>query len=368
MQRALDGEGVARLDRFLNAGAEARRLFVDHMDMHAHLYWDRRLSPPALDRGKDRIGDASPPTPASAPPVLGFLGDIARWGENLPGMRVFSWMLVGFVGMLVGLPAVFAILAVLGFSNRPAAEDRPAAQLVATTNCRWSDAAAVISAGSQLPPGKRIDLAAGVAQIVFHRGAVVTLFGPSVFEILSDNSARLSLGKLTARVETESSHGFAVHTPAMTVVDLGTECGVFVPREGVEEVHVFSGQVKVELTAGNWSGAAASKPGNAALPGARSDGLPVFLLAAKEALRVDASQRTVARQAAAWEAFASASDGREAFPLVGTGVGVDLGRPDPHWWVADVSDEANFTPRPAVGAEFWRGARRALATRDSGFR
>ena len=280
-------------------------------------------------------------------PTLGFLGNLVQWGESLPGMPMFLWMVAGFVGILVGLPVIMVILSVLGFANRPAA------RLVATTNCRWTDAAAVILSGSDLRPGQKIDLAAGEAQIVFHRGAVVTLFGPGTLEVLSDNSAKLLVGKLTARAETHNSHGFAVSTPAIALVDLGTEFGVLVSPDGVDEVHVLRGKVQAKLAAGNWSEADAggsSNPQGNASSGKQNLDPSAILLVANEALRVDANQHTVARQATAWEQFIPAVDDRETFPLWDTGVGVDCGQSDPHWWITAVSGDAKFTPRRAVAA------------------
>ena len=225
---------MAELDALLRDDPAAQLHYRQYISLDVALAWkfvDRSFQP-----------QAAPPRP----PALGFLGDLFRWGENLPGMRMFSWMLAGFLGMLLGLPTIMAILAVLGPAKQPAA------RLVATSNCRWSDAAAALPAGNDLRPGQRIDLEAGEAQIAFARGGGVTLLGPGAVEVLSDSGARLLVGKLTVRAETENSHGFAVCTPAMTLVDLGTEFGVFVPGDGVEEVHVFRGQVRAELGSGGW--------------------------------------------------------------------------------------------------------------------
>ena len=146
----------------------------------------------------------------------------------------------------MGLPAILAIIAALGVG------ERPAAQLVATSNCRWADAATAIPAGGNLQPGQRIDLAAGEARIAFRRGAVVALRGPGVMEVLSDRGARLLVGALTAKAEGEQARGFTVQTPTMKLTDLGTEFGVRVQRDGIQEVHVFRGRVEANLGPGGW--------------------------------------------------------------------------------------------------------------------
>lgn len=317
---AIDGrlseQQGGRLQQLLTGSEAARRHYVMTMRLSAAL---RSIA------GRSAVKP-------SAPPSFGFLGDIARWGENLPGMRMFVWALAGFVAMLVGLPTIVAILAVLGLVNQPAA------RLVATKNCRWSDAAAAIPCGSSLWPGQRIELAAGTARIDFRRGAVVTLLAPAAIEVQSDSAVRILAGALTARAETKRSHGFVVHTPAMTLVDLGTEFGVLFPLDGVEEVDVLCGRVRAELAPRRWSEV-----------GDKSQAAPAsaILLTANQAMRVDEKSRTVARQEVAWEQFASI-DGREPFPLAGTGVDMDPGQPDPHWWITDVDRQADFTPRPAL--------------------
>jgi hypothetical protein len=296
----IGAEDMARLNALLADSREALEAYVQLMSIHAMLQWRAGLGDAAAKR--------PPPQASTRTVVLGFLGDISQWGKNVPGMRMFCWMIAGFVGMLVGLPTILAIMATFGFYNRPVA------QLAAAVDCQWTNTAAVIPVGSELWPGQKIDLTAGEAQIVFARGAVVTMRGPGVLEVQSNNSARLLVGKLTARAETKSSHGFAVHTPAMTLTDQGTEFGVLVPRDGVEEVHVFRGQVQAELAAGDWSAAGAvANARDHAPPGAQIPSPSVFLLSASQAIRVDVNRRTVAQQAASWDQFAPATFPR---PLV----------------------------------------------------
>jgi hypothetical protein len=170
---------------------------------------------------------------------LGFLGNLVQWGENLPGTRMFFWAIAGLVGMLVGVPTIVAIFFVLGYVNRPAA------QLVAAKNCRWTHEATAIAIGSQLRPGQKIELAAGEAQIVFARGAVVTVRGASVLNIESDSCARLVVGNVSAKAETERSHGFTLRLPTTSVVDLGTEFHVQAAADGHSRVDVTAGAVEI---------------------------------------------------------------------------------------------------------------------------
>ena len=216
------------MDELEGENQSARRNLAQTLQTSGGL--GNRAVAPELD-----FGTIVPPST----PTLGFLGDVVRWGENLLGMRMFVWMLAGFVGMLVGLPTIMAILPVLGFANRPAA------QLVAATNCRWTDAAAAIPFGGDLRPGQKIDLAAGEIKIAFARGAVLTVRGPSVLEIESAACARLVVGSVSARAESARSHGFTLRLPTASVVDLGTEFHVQTAVDGHSRVDVSVGAVEI---------------------------------------------------------------------------------------------------------------------------
>ena len=99
--------------------------------------------------------------------------------------------------------------------------------------------------------GDRFHVASGLMQITYGTGAKVILQGPCTYEIDSDRSGFLAVGRLTARVEKGSgiwdlgsgkahpsafslqpSALFAVRTPTAVVTDLGTEFGVEVEKSG----------------------------------------------------------------------------------------------------------------------------------------
>ncbi len=107
-------------------------------------------------------------------------------------------------------------------------------------------------------------------EITYQTGAKVILEGPCTYEVDSSRGGYLSLGKLTARVETRGEGGrgkaeeagnsksevrnpkspfllppspFVVKTPTAIVTDLGTEFGVEVEKGGITQVTVFVGEV-----------------------------------------------------------------------------------------------------------------------------
>ena len=115
-------------------------------------------------------------------------------------------------------------------------------------------------------------------EITYDTGAKVILQGPCTYEVDSDRSGYLAVGRLTARVEKGSgirdqgsgaihpsafslqpsafslqpSALFAVRTPTAVVTDLGTEFGVEVEESGATRSHVFQGSVEL-VASGQWS-------------------------------------------------------------------------------------------------------------------
>lgn len=89
-----------------------------------------------------------------------------------------------------------------------------------------------------------LELEVGIVRLDFTNGAMVTLQGPAMFEIIDGERTRLDSGILTASIP-ESAVGFEVLTPAIDVVDLGTAFGVSVGTDGETDVCVFEGEVEV---------------------------------------------------------------------------------------------------------------------------
>ena len=252
----------AEFESLLRNSGEVRRMYADCIELAVNL---PRMAA-TFDAGDDG-GDVlvEPPVPqfpgggAASPassPAAGLFGDLLRWGENLPGMRMFVWLLAGFVGMLVGLPVILALLAALGLSSRPAtppAAVAPAAFVarLAAADCQWVDPESALGEGALLIPGQKLELASGRVDIVFQSGAKVKLHGPTIFEIRSANSGFLTIGRLTARADTPESHGFTVHSRTAATVDLGTEFNVVASEDGHSQIGVVEGAVEVQLANGS---------------------------------------------------------------------------------------------------------------------
>jgi hypothetical protein len=129
----------------------------------------------------------------------------------------------------------------------------------------WGKRSAAPPQNSLLNLGDRLVLRSGLLEITYDTGAKVILQGPVQYEVDSVAGGFLSLGKLTAKLDSESeishlksqisnqkseirNHTFAVRTPTAVVTDLGTEFGVEVDKAGRTTSHVFRGKVNVQAT------------------------------------------------------------------------------------------------------------------------
>jgi hypothetical protein len=120
------------------------------------------------------------------------------------------------------------------------------AKITATRNCLWQEHTSGVGFGSRLHPGQRLELAAGLVEIMFDDGAAVVLEGPATFDVRARGQAQLHEGRLAAVVP-QRAQGFQVTTSRVNVIDLGTEFGLMAEPEGATEVHVFNGLVKAQL-------------------------------------------------------------------------------------------------------------------------
>ncbi len=114
-------------------------------------------------------------------------------------------------------------------------------------DAQWAAPADAHAQGEALEPGW-LHLRSGIVQVEFYNGVRLVCAGPIDVHLLSGKAAVLDAGRLSAEVP-RLARGFAIRTPRLTVVDLGTAFGLAV--DGVhEEVHVFTGRVTLQTIAG----------------------------------------------------------------------------------------------------------------------
>ncbi len=144
-------------------------------------------------------------------------------------------------------------------AQRASAEPKPeyAGRISGTADCHWADPQNAPHT-TAVPLGDKYVLNSGLMEITYRTGARVILEGPCTYEVESANGGFLSLGKLTARVESAKPEAanpksqipnakFVVRTPTAIVTDLGTEFGIVVGKHGDVATHVLEGAVDLRV-------------------------------------------------------------------------------------------------------------------------
>ena len=134
------------------------------------------------------------------------------------------------------------------------------AWIVNAQDCQW---AAGLEPTGDLHAGSQLRIDRGLLKLRFRSGAQVVIEGPAEIELLSSNAARMTQGRLTARVP-ESAIGFKILSPQGEIADLGTEFGVSVADDGATKVLVYEGEVEARL-AGRADPPASIKQGHKAV-------------------------------------------------------------------------------------------------------
>ncbi len=118
-------------------------------------------------------------------------------------------------------------MAEAGYSRRTKSSPR---SRKSSTACGQPGAPSCITA-SCLPKGDSVALASGMAKVTYDCGAEVVLQGPCEFWLQSSMMGYLTSGRITANVP-RRAFSFAILSPQVDLVDLGTSFGVEVGANG----------------------------------------------------------------------------------------------------------------------------------------
>jgi hypothetical protein len=373
-QGALSDEQSRRLASILRENSQARRDYLEYMDVHAALQWEIGSRAQITEISRHfRKELRSEVAKRSRSPVLGFLDRARQIGGESPLATALMWMVMAILLSGTLLTAVFICMMIFGIKppvgqqavakngeqgagnmKQQAPSSSPVARLIRLVDCNWESGAAPPATGDDLAPGRKLALKSGLAEIIFQGGAKTVLEGPATLEINSRTAAFLRQGKFTVTVENPLARGFAVYTPGMKYTDLGTEFGVMVAQSGEQEVHVFRGKVQAEVVRDE---GASEKQGDAESPSSpphQASPPPAVILSANEAIHVAApspangEERQVRRIASDEKRFFRAIPSPTGVPLFGTGVGLKRGAADPHWEITKISTDDKFKPQSAV--------------------
>lgn len=171
----------------------------------------------------------APPAPAQAAPE--------------PKVIPYQPSLFRFAATVACLAASIIVLALL--APKPKLLPIPLATVAGVQNAVWGDSQAIATGGRLV--NTEYVLQAGRAELVLDGGAMVFVEAPAAFKLLDENRMRLTHGAAFADVP-EVAHGFQIATPLMDIVDLGTNFGVEVDRNGVATALVFDGEIAVGAT------------------------------------------------------------------------------------------------------------------------
>ncbi|MBI1375075.1 MAG: hypothetical protein GC159_20340 [Phycisphaera sp.] len=237
-----------RLMDLVIVDADVRARYLDIMDVHAMLTWERSsqsqgdLPTPETDVIEAESIPVAKLAPASPPGSLDRNADRYVRPLRIPGFRRYAVA----ASLLLAMGVTFALVRqshrdMKSRDASPAAYDPAVATITNVHGAEWDAENTLTDLGSTLPTG-RLRLRSGSAELVMRSTAAMTLLGPADVELIGPNRCRLTKGRIVAQVP-EMAHGFTVETPTSIVTDLGTHFGVEVDETGAVEVHVFRGLV-----------------------------------------------------------------------------------------------------------------------------
>lgn len=343
VDKKLDAESAEKLAELLRAEPSARKLYAEYLSVASALRARYALGTqdsnlPGVNSEDDPLGHAGCPSLfpqlESATPPVSKPSSVTRIAIPRLAGRTSSLRKLSLASAILAVALVFyGTFALLSMGLRPdrlwkrASEPAvavkplpPAAFLTADDRAVWGDQTK--DGGKSLRPGQKLELARGLAEITFASGAKVDLQGPATLTIEDRDMAALEVGKLTAHVP-EEAIGFAVQTPSMLVVDLGTDFGVEVAGLGDDQVHVFKGQVELKFRS----------------PGSDVETQEPVRLHAGQALTIDKSGKKIESLASDSGRFYSAAEPEARIDLpVGEAyvTAVKLSRPVVYWRFEEV--------------------------------
>lgn len=185
---------------------------------------------------------------AALPGAIGEKGTLDEFRtDSSPKRQWMRWLPTAAAAvLLIGAIVNSVMWSEKGVQNNPA-EPQIVAQFGELKDCRWVDSDTRIEPGDEIQVGRRIELSSGSAEVLFQTGARLTLVGPAIIELRSENSGFLTLGEVSLVAETPESKGFTIETPISKFIDIGTAFTATVSPDGLSRLEVTEGEVDVVL-------------------------------------------------------------------------------------------------------------------------
>jgi hypothetical protein len=233
----LDEAGTADLDRALREDTAGRAYFVRFCKLETDLQAAVRVRA-ASARALDALGDEDGKSSRQEKRQAGASPASRRMWRRSHGWLAASIVLLLAGGMAIWFPRP-------GTQGVPTASTAEVAWLVNAQDCEWD-----ATASGGLVPGRALILRRGLAELRMADGATVVLEGPAEIALVARDAVRVGHGKLAVRAD-GNARGFQVLLPEGRVLDLGTEFGVNVDRDGSAKIVVFEGKVQASGGSGN---------------------------------------------------------------------------------------------------------------------
>jgi hypothetical protein len=225
----LDEAATQELEARLIADEELRRFFVHYARMHTDLHFEL-----AARQSGDRVLKMVAET--------GYDADRGSPGATMTGKAAFRRSIAPYAAAALVFLCVAGALwwVVRGKHAEVVRGPGTVAWLANAQDCHWFGG---VEPTGRMIAGYPLKLDSGLVKVQFLCGASVVLEGPVVLTLLSGTSARLEKGRLTAHVP-KAVEEFRILSPHGSVLDLGTEFGIYVGDDGAAQVYVFDGEVE----------------------------------------------------------------------------------------------------------------------------
>jgi hypothetical protein len=227
LDRGLDPSGLQRLGILIESDRSLRRQYLEFCQMHALLRSEHGL-----------LTSWSPTTNQINGEPNDILCESWRWRRQVvyfAAAAVFMFVAAGIWFLAVN-------------RDRPPFRGAETALLSKAVGARFAygvNGESTPVAGTKLRQGV-YELRSGLVEIEYPSGAVLVARAPATFDLVDSSCVRLEDGQLAAHVP-KAATGFRVEAPGATVIDLGTDFAVEAVKEQESEVHVFHGEVLVDL-------------------------------------------------------------------------------------------------------------------------
>jgi hypothetical protein len=218
-------ENLERLHELLANDAAAQDEYLWRVELHGALV-SASLDPSrVLPVSEEEVGPAS------------RLGQRPEWRQSALSLSVLAVALVA---------VLLAVARLRPDSPEGVVAEEMVAEVVSLTAADWMRPES-LAVGQQLAARQRLELAEGVAEVLFTSGARLQMYGPAIVEPTSGNSAVLLLGQVEVTAETPQSKGFVLVTQTTAFIDIGTRFTATVAPDGRSQLTVVDGEVHAVL-------------------------------------------------------------------------------------------------------------------------